>query len=51
MNRTQEETRDYWLELIVEDSYNEDMSVLEFTQTARLLTDTLTNMREADERS
>ena len=51
MNRTQEETRDYWLELIIEDSYNEDMSVIEFTQTARLLTDTLTNMREDDERS
>ena len=48
MNRTQEATCDYWLELIIEDSYNEDMSVIEFTQTARLLTDTLTDMREAD---
>ena len=43
-----EETANYWLEMVVEDSYNEDMSAGEFGQTSRLLIDLLTNMIAAD---
>jgi len=48
MNRTKEQTADYWLELAIEDSYNEDMSSLEFGQTALLLIDRLNAMIDAD---
>jgi hypothetical protein len=48
MNRTQEQTADYWLELAIEDSYNEDMSSLEFGQTALLLIGRLNAMIDAD---
>jgi DNA-directed RNA polymerase subunit L len=49
MNRTQEDTASYWLELVIEDSYNEDMSSLEFGQTAHKLINLLHNMILADE--
>ena len=48
MNRTMEDTASYWLELAIEDSYNEDMSSLEFGQTALLLIDRLNAMIDAD---
>ena len=44
-----EDTANYWLEMVVEDSYNEDMSAGEFGQTSRLLIDLLSNMILADE--
>tara|TARA_B100001245_G_C22649398_1_gene318920 strand:+ start:75 stop:278 length:204 start_codon:yes stop_codon:yes gene_type:complete len=44
-----EDTANYWLEMVVEDSYNEDMSAGEFNQTSRLLIDLLSNMILADE--
>ena len=49
MNRTHEATAEHWLELVVEDSYNEDMSTGEFAQVSRLLIDILNNMIAADE--
>jgi len=49
MNRTQEQTAEYWLEMAIEDSYNEDMSSLEFGQTALLLIGRLNAMIAADE--
>jgi hypothetical protein len=49
MNRTQEATAEYWLEMVVEDSYNEDMSAMEFSQVSHLLIDLLHNMIVADE--
>ena len=48
MNRTMEDTASYWLELVVDDSYNEDMSAGEFHQTSRLLIDLLNGMIRAD---
>jgi len=49
MNRTMEDTANYWLEMVVEDSYNEDMSAGEFKQTSQLLIDLLSNMILANE--
>ena len=49
MNRTMEDTANYWLEMVVEDSYNEDMSVREFALVSELLIDLLNNMIAADE--
>ena len=44
-----EDTANYWLEMVVEDSYNEDMSVREFALVSELLIDLLNNMILADE--
>ena len=44
-----EDTANYWLEMIVEDSYNEDMSVREFALGSQMLTDLLNSMIAADE--
>lgn len=44
-----EETANYWLEMVVEDSYNEDMSVREFALVSELLINLLNNMIAADE--
>jgi len=44
-----EDTANYWLEMVVEDSYNEDMSAGEFKQTSQLLIDLLSNMILANE--
>ena len=39
----------HWLEMVVEDSYNEDMASLEFVQVTHLLIDLLHNMIAVDE--
>ena len=49
MNTTKTVRAERWLELIVEDSYNEDMASLEFVQVTHLLIDLLHNMIAADE--
>ena len=39
----------HWLEMVVEDSYNEDMDPVEFGQVSHLLIDLLHNMIAVDE--